>query len=835
MNRVHQHDFQIRDLATQSVTLFPGRAQVVREIKAQLKPGANQITIIGLTPGTDEHSIKVEGTGSAIITDINIQSLPNREVFEDVYPDSDESESGSESDHDNDDEVTDSEYGDVKDISEKIATLLDEQRRANELVASAESRMKILDSYGIMLASVPPNNNTASKVQDFDIITGLDTYRTEREKIHQDYMEGNAKQRELNERMEKLQTDRSRLQKRANKRMAKADKEKAKALRHRKLKEQKAAHKRERLVKEKLRIRREREAFWPRNVYIVKVSLEAVDFTPVTSRRGSVSSDSATLAINHPETVAEGDIATTKCDLTLSYVTSYAYWSPSYDLALSTTTNSGTLCFDAQLTNMTSETWSKCKIMLSTSQADFSRLNDELPTLVPWYVRLAEKRGFGFTTHVPTEIMYSREEESYKTGTGLRNARNTEKPRAELFGIDNVDNRFGVQPLPLPHQIYSTINQITTANSQNTATTGGGLFGRVQDTNPAPTHGGLFGSSQAVATVSPQSGGLFGRVQNTNPAATHGGLFGSSQSVATVSPQSGGLFGALKSNEGESKKKDQLTVDKLAMSSSSFDGLLHAHGEIGAVVMEAKPDLEFQGSVFEEVGFTSTYEIDGSKTLSPASNPSKQRVARVSMTSVTFSHNVVAKYKPAAYLKAKLRNESNLTLLKGPTGLTLDGTFIGRTTLPRCSPSETFDLNLGIDPAIRVAYPKPDVKRSQTGFISKEDSSTFKRLITLSNTRSDEQSKPAQITVLDQIPVSEDERLRIEIIQPKGLVAGSYGVSTGAPENEGKEHAIWGEAVSTLKNGGEISWDVKLNAGRSVKLAFEYDLSIPAGERAVNI
>ena len=54
-----------------------------------LQTGVNQITVLGLTPTVDEHSIKVEGTGSAIISDITVELLPNRDIFEEIYPDSD--------------------------------------------------------------------------------------------------------------------------------------------------------------------------------------------------------------------------------------------------------------------------------------------------------------------------------------------------------------------------------------------------------------------------------------------------------------------------------------------------------------------------------------------------------------------------------------------------------------------------------------------------------------------------------------------------------------------------------------------------------------------------
>jgi uncharacterized protein (TIGR02231 family) len=242
------------------------------------------------------------------------------------------------------------------------------------------------------------------------------------------------------------------------------------------------------------------------------------------------------------------------------------------------------------------------------------------------------------------------------------------------------------------------------------------------------------------------------------------------------------------------------------------------------------PELSFQESGFEETGLTATYELPSLKTLKPSSTASKQRVARVSFGNVYFSRTVVAKYKPVAYLKAKLRNTSKLTLLKGPTGLTLDGTFMGRSTLPRCSAGDSFTLSLGVDPAIKVVYPKPDVKRSTTGVFTKGDNSLYTRTITLVNTRAASE-KPVNITALDQVPISEDEKLRIEILHPRGLAAGGNTVATGLPGKDSKDDKDWGRASATLKKGGEVSWDVMLNPGRSVKLTLEYEVALPTGER----
>jgi uncharacterized protein (TIGR02231 family) len=247
-------------------------------------------------------------------------------------------------------------------------------------------------------------------------------------------------------------------------------------------------------------------------------------------------------------------------------------------------------------------------------------------------------------------------------------------------------------------------------------------------------------------------------------------------------------------------------------------------------MLDPAPEITYEDSAFEETGLTATYDLPHLKTLKPSSSVSKQRVARISFANVTFARTVVAKYKPAAYLRARLRNTSKLTLLKGPTGLTLDGSFLGRSTLPRCSAGDTFSIPLGVDPAIKVAYPKPDITRSTTGVFSKGENSVYTRTITLLNTRATA-GTPVGVTVLDQVPVSEDERLKVEVLQPAGMQGGTRIVTAGVPGKPGKEESDWGRATASLKKAGEVQWEVVLNAGKSVKLLLQYEVAFPTGER----
>ncbi|KAK3311785.1 hypothetical protein B0H66DRAFT_555874 [Apodospora peruviana] len=822
METTHKQEYRIRDLPTRSVTLFPTRAQVVREIKnVALKSGANEITLLGLTPTADEQSIKVEGTGSAIITDITVELLPNRDIFQDIYPDSDNDsetdKSEDEDDHDNKEDVNQA----VEAVREKLIELADKQKRAKEIIASAETRLKILDAHGASLDK--------KEHKDVDISASIETYREERDKVFQYHLEGTVQDRLLTKEISRKQKELGRLLRQEAKEAAKAERAKARV---RKAKDQlkaKEARREAERQKEKTRIRKERENFWPRFCYSVRITLEAANFTPSSSRRSSIAS-AGDIIKAVPEKVGTDDAsgAASTCDLSLSYVTSSAFWSPSYDLALSTTANTAMLCFDAQLTNMTSETWSNCKVILSTSQTTFSGLQDDIPTLVPWRVKLAGRGGGALST----DLVDSREERAEKGAwRAAQNSYQAQKPRAQLFGVGDhyvmpaANGLFGSQKggqqlpqVPYQHQSQQQAN----------------MFANSMPPPPAPqAPGAVVGASlfgNAVASGNVGGGGLFGASSTQSK--------GASRFLATSESGSAPLASAF------AKKSSKMRSRSRRSGSSSVDYSEEEEEEAadeggglddndGATILEPTPSLSFQESAFEETGLTATYDLPSLKTLKPSSTASKQRVARISFTNVVFSHTVIAKYKPVAYLKAKLRNTSKLTLLKGQTGLTLDGTFMGRSSLPRCSAGDTFSLSLGVDPAIKVAYPKPDVKRSTTGVFTKGDNSVYTRTVMLVNSRATA-GKPVNITVLDQVPVSEDEKLRIDIAYPRGLSVGaSSGVAAGVAGKETDKD--WGRATATLKKGGEVAWDVQLAAGKSVKLMLQYDVMCPSGERVAQV
>ena len=247
--------------------------------------------------------------------------------------------------------------------------------------------------------------------------------------------------------------------------------------------------------------------------------------------------------------------------------------------------------------------------------------------------------------------------------------------------------------------------------------------------------------------------------------------------------------------------------------------------------------LDFEESTWEDCGLTATYELPGTRTIAPASLNRRHKIVSITATNIQLSYIAIPKLRAAAFLRAKVRNPStSVTLLKGMAGVTLDGSFLGNISLPRVSPAQPFTLSLGTDPAIHVSYPKPTVHRSTTGLFSKESAQAFSRSIWLTNTR----STPVELLVLDQIPMSQDERLRIDIAQPRGLNKEGDSVRAGQNAREGggsgstQQAAAWGKAVAALKKNGEVAWTVNLEKGQACLLKLDYEARLPSYESIVN-
>lgn len=209
--------------------------------------------IEGLSPTVDEPSIKVEGTGSATITEVSVDLLPNKDVYEDIYPSDDEDES------DSSDEESDLEIEQLTALNKKIKSLQKSLLDENERTNSGINRLRICDNFG---QSVEKERPPPRELEGL-----LTTYQVERAKIYLEHQASVAAAEEIQDQIKSAEKEKAKLAKAVVKANEKKEKEKEK-LREKKLRAKVEA------AKEKARIRAARQQFWPKKVYSITIKIE---------------------------------------------------------------------------------------------------------------------------------------------------------------------------------------------------------------------------------------------------------------------------------------------------------------------------------------------------------------------------------------------------------------------------------------------------------------------------------------------------------------------------------------------------------------------------------
>ncbi|PYI00870.1 hypothetical protein BO78DRAFT_401758 [Aspergillus sclerotiicarbonarius CBS 121057] len=548
---------------------------------------------------------------------------------------------------------------------------------------------------------------------------------------------------------------------------AKAEKERNKKLKEVNKERQRKSRERKEKRERKERERAEKRRFRTPMVGQVVVHLDGQEglFTPASSRRGSV--------CEKPRITDDKEVM-----LRLSYVVPGSSWSPRYDLNINTPSSSAKMIYRAQFNNVSSETWRDARVTLSTSQALFSGLGDRIPSLQAWNL-----------------IVDSTDKGSKDQPSWDRILRSAPEEKA-------------LAPVKSNHQVWKDHLEQQARSKP--------LFGQAPNQPPRPSPFGqpatssLFGQANSAKPSGPGTGVLFGgaSLQSSAPNSTAPPAVGAAP-VSLFGSRStpGPLSGAAPAQE------------PILLASAGKRGAPESESEDESIIGEelAVPSLEVQDSVKQDYGLTTTYELPGRRSLAPSSVPRRHVLAELDLKSVSLAYVIVPKHRAAAFLRAEIKNTSSVSILRGKVGMTIDGTFLGTAQVPSCAPNDSFTLSLGVDPSIQVTYGKPTVRPVTGGFFNKEDAAVFRRTCLVKNTR----SNAVDVTVMDQVPVSEDERFRMQIMEPKGLNVPGDEVALPL-EKQGKGSA-------KLGLNGEVKWVMKLEPGKEVRLVLEYEARVPVG------
>ena len=173
--------------------------------------------------------------------------------------------------------------------------------------------------------------------------------------------------------------------------------------------------------------------------------------------------------------------------------------------------------------------------------------------------------------------------------------------------------------------------------------------------------------------------------------------------------------------------------------------------------MMAAP-IEADEAPAPEVKATSTSFFIGaakSVTLPGDGTPRTVRLSKQGL-SPSFSRITIPKLNLAVFLRAEGTWGGQAPIIPGNYTAFVDGEFCGKGALKAFQPGEKLSVDLGRDEGLKV---KRQEDRFHEKTLTGKDKTTYSVTITLENTR----PQAAGITVKDQLPVSQDEKVTVEL------------------------------------------------------------------------
>lgn len=204
--------------------------------------------------------------------------------------------------------------------------------------------------------------------------------------------------------------------------------------------------------------------------------------------------------------------------------------------------------------------------------------------------------------------------------------------------------------------------------------------------------------------------------------------------------------------------------------------------------------------------FKALYNVPGRLSV-----PNTGEAKRVQLVSEAIEPALTVRTVPRedakAYLYAKLAlPKASAPVLPGQVSLFRDGTFVGAGRLPVLSPGEEHELGFGIDDLVRVKHAIAEEKRGETGLISTSRTDSRNYRISIKNLH----ERGIGVTVFDQIPVSKNQDIRVEL------------TGRTAPSRQNVDDKR-----------GVLAWDSKLEPDQEQIIEFGYKVTWPSAKAVV--
>ena len=180
----------------------------------------------------------------------------------------------------------------------------------------------------------------------------------------------------------------------------------------------------------------------------------------------------------------------------------------------------------------------------------------------------------------------------------------------------------------------------------------------------------------------------------------------------------------------------------------------------------------------------------------PSDNQQYDVIMQKESIKAIFDYVTVPKYDNDAFLRARLTDWMQYSLLPGESNIYFKGTYVGKGFIDPVQANDTLTVSLGRDRAINIK--RDQIKEfCKTSTFGSKQKTTKAFEITITNTK----KQAIDIEVEDQLPISQNSEIEIETEELSG---GSYDPTTG-----------------------KVTWKLRIEPGQTVKKQLRFNAKYP--------
>jgi uncharacterized protein (TIGR02231 family) len=197
---------------------------------------------------------------------------------------------------------------------------------------------------------------------------------------------------------------------------------------------------------------------------------------------------------------------------------------------------------------------------------------------------------------------------------------------------------------------------------------------------------------------------------------------------------------------------------ELAPSERFYKDALRLAPGVQADEIDEKKDAEVAQAEIVHSAYNVAFEVPGKPDV-PADGADHRVVLRQESLPGTLTYRAAPSLEEAAFLTSVVRAPAQYPLLAGAMRVLAGGAYLGVYGVPETAPGAELNLPFGRDNRIKIARVEQPEVRSFEGFTNHTSQVAHQSKMTVENLR----DRAVTVVVEDRVPVSEDERIVVEM------------------------------------------------------------------------